>query len=306
MKIVFLDHEVIDRGDIDWGKVKALGELTIYPHTASDDEAIARLKEAKADAVLIDEYPIGRNIMEACPDLKFIGPAATGYNHIDLECAGERGIAVCNVPAYSTEAVAQHAMALILALANHIGRFDADIHAGRWTKSTGNAYTPQNLLLLEGKSIGIVGYGNIGRKMGELARAFGMTVYPYSQDPEAAVTADVLSLHCPLTEENRGMVNADFISRMKDGAILINTARGGLLDEQAVADALESGKLAGAGVDVLSSEPPAEDNPMLTAKNCIITPHIAFTPVEIRQRVIDICAENMRSFLDGGHQNRIV
>lgn len=306
MKIVFLDHEVIDRGDIDWGKVKALGELTIYPHTASDDEAIARLKEAKADAVLIDEYPIGRNIMEACPDLKFIGPAATGYNHIDLECAGERGIAVCNVPAYSTEAVAQHAMALLLALANHIGRFDADIHAGRWTKSTGNAYTPQNLLLLEGKSIGIVGYGNIGRKMGELARAFGMTVYPYSQDPEAAVTADVLSLHCPLTEENRGMVNADFISRMKDGAILINTARGGLLDEQAVADALESGKLAGAGVDVLSSEPPAEDNPMLTAKNCIITPHIAFTPVEIRQRVIDICAENMRSFLDGGHQNRIV
>ena len=154
--------------------------------------------------------------------------------------------------------------------------------------------------------IAIYGYGNIGRKMGELARAFGMTVYPYSQDPEAAVTADVLSLHCPLTEENRGMVNADFISRMKDGAILINTARGGLLDEQAVADALESGKLAGAGVDVLSSEPPAEDNPMLTAKNCIITPHIAFTPVEIRQRVIDICAENMRSFLDGGHQNRIV
>ena len=306
MKIVFLDHEVIDRGDIDWGKVKALGELTIYPHTASDDEAIARLKEAKADAVLSDEYPIGRNIMEACPDLKFIGPAATGYNHIDLGCAEERGIAVCNVPAYSTEAVAQHAMALLLALANHIGRFDADIHAGRWTKSTGNAYTPQNLLLLEGKSIGIVGYGNIGRKMGELARAFGMTVYPYSQDPEAAVTADVLSLHCPLTEENRGMVNADFISRMKDGAILINTARGGLLDEQAVADALESGKLAGAGVDVLSSEPPAEDNPMLTAKNCIITPHIAFTPVEIRQRVIDICAENMRSFLDGGHQNRIV
>ena len=306
MNIVFLDHEVIDRGDIDWGKVKALGELTIYPHTASDDEAIARLKEAKADAVLIDEYPIGRNIMEACPDLKFIGPAATGYNHIDLECAGERGIAVCNVPAYSTEAVAQHAMALLLALANHIGRFDADIHAGRWTKSTGNAYTPQNLLLLEGKSIGIVGYGNIGRKMGELAQAFGMTVYPYSQDPEAAVTADVLSLHCPLTEENRGMVNADFISRMKNGAILINTARGGLLDEQTVADALESGKLAGAGVDVLSSEPPAEDNPMLTAKNCIITPHIAFTPVEIRQRVIDICAENMRSFLDGGHQNRIV
>ena len=306
MKIVFLDHEVIDRGDIDWTKVEALGELTIYPRNASDEEAIARLNEAHADAVLIDEYPIGRNIMEACPDLKFIGPAATGYNHIDLACAEEKGIAVCNVPAYSTEAVAQHAMALLLSLANCIGGFDADIHSGRWTKESGNAYTPRDLLLLEGKTIGIVGYGNIGRKMGELARAFGMTVYPYSQDPEAAVSADVLSLHCPLTEENRGMVDADFLSRMKDGAILINTARGGLLDEQAVADALNSGKLAGAGLDVLSAEPPAADNPLLTAKNCIITPHIAFTPVEIRQRVIDICADNMRSYLDGGRQNRIV
>ena len=304
MKIVFLDHEVIDRGDIDWGRVSALGDLTIYPHTESDAQAIERLQGA--DAVLIDEYPIGRAIMEACPDLKFIGPAATGYNHIDLACAREKGIAVCNVPAYSTEAVAQHAFALLLALAGGIRHFDREIHEGRWNTDSGNAYQPWPVLLLEGKSIGIVGYGNIGRKTAQIAKTFGMTVNVYSQDPEAAVSSDVVSLHCPLTEENRGMVDAEFLSRMKDGAILINTARGALLDEEAVAEALRIGKLAGLGADVLSQEPPSPDNPLLSAPNCILTPHIAFTPVEIRQRVIDICADNIRDFLAGGDLNRIV
>ena len=304
MKIVFLDHEVIDRGDIDWSRVEALGELKVYRTCSSNAEAISRL--AGADAVMIDEYPIDREVMEACPDLKFIGPAATGYNHIDLGCASERGIAVCNVPAYSTEAVAQHAIALLLSLANHIAGFDADIHEGRWTSQTGCAYTPRPLLLLAGKSIGIVGYGNIGKKTAEIARALGMQVNVYSRDPEAAISSDVVSLHCPLTEENRGMVDQNFLSRMKDGAILINTARGGLLDETAVAAALESGKLAGLGADVLSSEPPLPDNPLLHAPRCIITPHIAFTPVEIRQRVIDICADNLKSFMEGGQMNRIV
>lgn len=304
MKIVFLDHEVIDRGDISWAKVRELGELTIYKQTASNAEAIERLRGA--DAVMIDEYGIDREIMEACPDLKFIGPAATGYNHIDLDCAREKGIAVCNVPAYSTEAVAQHAIALLLSLANRIGAFDRDVHEGKWTSETGCAYTPQDLLLLEGKTMGIVGYGNIGRRTARIAEALGMRINVYSRDPEAAVSSDVVSLHCPLTEENRHMVDAAFIERMKDGAILINTARGGLLDEAAVAAALHSGKLAGAGIDVLSPEPPLPEDPLLTAPNCIITPHIAFTPVEIRQRVIDICADNLRSFLDGGDLNRIV
>lgn len=304
MKIVFLDHEVIDRGDIDWTKVESLGELKVYRTCGSNEEAIRRLQGA--DAVMIDEYPIDREVMEACPDLKFIGPAATGYNHIDLDCARERGIAVCNVPAYSTEAVAQHAIALLLSLTNQIGGFDGDLHAGLWTKESGNGYTPRSLMLLAGKSIGIVGYGNIGQKTAEIARALGMTVNVYRQDPEAAIRSDVVSLHCPLTDQTRGMVGPAFLDQMKDGAILINTARGGLLDEAAVAEALRSGKLAGFGADVLSSEPPAADNPLLSAPNCILTPHIAFTPVEIRQRVIDICADNLASYLSGGDLNRIV
>ena len=304
MKIVFLDHEVIDRGDISWEKVEALGELKVYKQNSSDEEAIERL--AGADAVMIDEYPINRRIMEACPDLKFIGPATTGYNHIDLECAKEKGIAVCNVPAYSTEAVAQHAFALLLALSNQIGGFDGDLHNGKWNSSVGTAYTPRSIQLLDGKTIGIVGYGNIGRKTAQIAEAFGMKVNVYSQDPEKAIRSDVVSLHCPLTAENRGMVDQAFLDRMKDGAFLINTARGGLLDEEAVARALRTGKLAGLGADVLSSEPPEPDNPLLTAPGCILTPHIAFTPVEIRQRVIDICADNLRSFIEGGRMNRIV
>ena len=333
--IVFLDHEVIDRGDIDWSKLEALGKLTIYPRTLNNEQAIRRLREAGATAVLIDEYPIGREIMEAVPTLTFIGPAATGYNHIDLDCAKERGIAVCNVPAYSTEAVAQHTFALLLALTNQIGGFDGDIHAGLWVKApecgasgqsdsecgesgrnesgdgaSGNGpakgYEPRPLLLLEGKSLGIVGYGNIGRKVAEIGRAFGMRINVFSQDPEAAIRSDVVSLHCPLTEDTRGMVSEEFIAGMKDGAVLINTARGGLLDEAAVAEALRSGKLAGLGADVLSSEPPEPDNPLLTAPRCVLTPHIAFTPVEIRQRVIDICADNLESFLRGGELNRIV
>lgn len=304
MKIVFLDHQVIDRGDIDWGRVEALGELEIYEQTASDEEAIGRL--AGADAVLIDEYPIGRRIMEACPELRFIGSAATGYNQIDLDCAREKGIAVCNVPAYSTEAVAQHAFALLLALTNQIGGFDQDIHGGKWNSDAGAAYTPRPIQLLDGKSMGIVGYGNIGRKVAEIARAFGMEVHIYSRDPEAAIRSDVVSLHCPLTGETRGMVDEAFLGQMKDGAFLINTARGGLLDGEAVGRALKSGKLAGLGADVLSPEPPEPDDPLLTAPNCILTPHIAFTPVEIRQRVIDISADNLRSFFEGGRLNRII
>ncbi len=303
MKIVFMDHEVIDRGDISWGKVTAQGELEKYPHS-SREEAMERLRGA--DAVLIDEFGIDRELMEAFPGIKFIGAAATGYNHIDLECAKERGIAVCNVPAYSTDAVAQHAAALMLTLANRIRDYDRDVHGGLWNSEVGNAYTPYPLLLLNGRSIGIVGYGNIGKQMAKIAEALGMTVNIYSRDPEAAVSSDVVSLHCPLTPENRGMVNDEFIGKMKDGALLINTARGALLDGAAVADALKSGKLAGAGIDVMDGEPPRGDDPLLTAPNCLITPHIAFTPKEIRQRVIDICGDNLKSFAEGGDLNRIV
>ena len=315
MKIVFPDTEIIDRGDIDWSGIEAFGELTTYSRS-NKAEGIQRIQEAGAEAVLIDEYIVDRDVIESCPTLRFIGAAATGFNHIDLEAATERGIAVCNVPAYSTEAVAQHAIALLLALANQILPYDQEVRAGRWSQEQGRCYNYQPMLLLEGKSIGIIGYGNIGRKVGEIAKAFGMKVNVYSQNPEAVMKSDVVSLNCPLTDENRGMVNADFISRMKDGAILINTARGGLVNAPALADDLASGKLAGAGVDVTSPEPPfigspladtqPECSPLLTAPHCIITPHIAFTPVEIRQRVIDVCASNLKSYLDGGKLNRIV
>ena len=288
MKAVFLDCIDINRGDISWEPVEALCELEYYL-TSTDEEAKARL--AGAEAVFVDSFPIDRKVMEENPQLRYIGIAATGFNHIDLQAASEKGVAVTNIPAYSTDAVAQHAIALLLQLTNHPGTYD-DVDT-----------TP--LTLLTGKSLGIVGYGNIGRRIGEIAEALGMEVIPYRKDPERAIKADVLSLNCPLTEENRGMVNSEFISRMKDGAILINTARGALVEEQALADALKSGKIAAAGLDVLAKEPPDETCPLLGLDHCVITPHIAFTPRETRKLIIDLMAENLKSFQEGGRINRI-
>ena len=289
IKGVFLDCMDITRGDISWEPMEKLCDYTYYLES-TEEEAKARLRNM--DAVFVDSFPIDRRVMDDNPQLKYIGIAATGFNHIDIKAAEEKGIAVTNIPAYSTDAVAQHAIALLLQITNRPGTYD-DVDT-----------TP--LTLLNGKSMGIVGYGNIGRKVGEIAASLGMEIIPYSQDPERAVKADVLSLNCPLTEENRGMVNSEFISRMKDGAILINTARGGLVDEQALAEALKNGKLKAAGLDVLSKEPPDETCPLLNLDNCVITPHIAFTPIETRAKIIELLAENLNSFLEGGNLNRIV
>ena len=269
--------------------MEKLCELEYYL-TSSEEEAKSRLTDA--EAVFIDSFPIGRELMEANPQLNYIGIGATGFNHIDLDAARELGVAVTNIPAYSTDAVAQHAAALLLQLTNYPGTY------------VDNDTTPP--MLLNGKTMGIVGYGNIGRKLGEIAEALGMKVIPYSKDPERAVKADVVSLNCPLTEQNTRMVDHDFIAKMKDGAILINTARGGLVDEEALAEALKIGKIKAAGLDVLTKEPPDESCPLLGLKNCIITPHIAFTPKETREKIIDILAENLESFLNGGKANRIV
>lgn len=288
LKAVFLDCIDVNSGDISWAPVEALCDLDYYL-TSTEQEAKARL--AGMDAVFVDSFPIDREIMEQYPRLKYVGIAATGFNHIDLAAAAELGVAVTNIPAYSTDAVAQHAIALLLRLTNHPGSYeDPDS-------------TP--LTLLNGKSLGIIGYGNIGRKVGEIASALGMEVIPYSKDPVRAIQADVLSLNCPLTEENAGMVNRDFISRMKDGAILINTARGGLVNEDDLAEALRSGKLAGAGLDVLAQEPPDESCPLLGLDHCVITPHIAFTPKETRAKIVELLAENLKSYQEGGRQNRI-
>ncbi len=289
MKAVFLDCIDINRGDISWKPVEDLCGFQ-YFLTSTPEEAKARLKGK--DAVFVDSFPIDRIVMEENPQLKYIGIGATGFNHIDLDAAKELGVAVTNIPAYSTDAVAQHAIALLLQITNRPGTYD-DVET-----------TP--LTLLNGKSIGIVGYGNIGKRIGEIAEALGMEVIPYRRDPERAVKADVVSLNCPLTEENAGMVDSDFIKRMKDGAIFINTARGGLVDEEALAEALKSGKIKAAGLDVLTKEPPDESCPLLGLENCVITPHIAFTPKETREKIIELLAANFKSFLDGGTDNRLV
>ena len=303
MKIVFLDSAIINPGDISWECLQRFGELEVRKRT-SREEAASVIGDA--EAVFTDSFAIDRELMEACPSLKFIGISATGFNHVDLDAAKELGIAVANVPAYAAEAVAQHAIALLLSVTNQIETYNAAVKAGEWQKSRDYTFIKAPLTLLAGKSIGIVGYGDIGSKIAQIAEALGMKVNIYSRDMEAAIKSDVVSLSCPLTLENRGMVDAEFISQMKDGAILINTARGGLIDEAALADALKAGKLAGAGLDVLAQEPPSEDNPLVGLSNCYITPHIGFIPVETRRVVIETCEKNLEGFIEGGALNRLV
>lgn len=295
MKAVFLDYRDINMGDLDWNMFDDICKLEVYS-SSTEDEALKRAYDA--EAILMDSFQIDGSFMEKCPNLKFIGVAATGYNNVDIDAARERGIAVCNVPAYSREAVAQHAIALLLDITNKVSIF----RKGRMTDNPLDGIP----LLLNGKSIGIVGYGSIGSRVAEIAEALGMKVNIYSRDRKAAVESDVVSLHCPLNPQTAKMVNEEFISSMKDGAILINTARGGLIDEYALAEALKSGKILAAGLDVTVDEPPSENCPLLKCDNCRITPHMAFTDVETRKKVLDISAENLKAFINGEEKNRIV
>lgn len=303
MDIVVLDGYTINPGDLSWDSLEKLGDsLTLYDLTPAE-ELINRI--GKKEVIMTSKCFITREIIEKCPNLKYIGSMATGYNNIDVKAAAEAGIVVTNVPAYSTDAVAQHTIALLLELANNAGLHNASVQSGDWSRCEHFCYWKRPVTLLAGKSIGIIGYGAIGSKVAEIARALGMTVNIYSRDPEAAVSSDVVSLHCPLTEENAKMIDADFISRMKPGAFLINTARGGLVDEYALADALRSGRLGGAAVDVISREPASEDCPLLGLSNCIITPHMAWSPEEMRQAVIDTITENLKSWMDGNTINQV-
>lgn len=303
MDIVVLDGYTINPGDLSWDSLEELGDsLTVYDLTPAE-ELINRI--GKKEVIMTSKCFITREIIEKCPDLKYIGSMATGYNNIDVKAAAEAGIIVTNVPAYSTDAVAQHTIALLLELANNAGLHNASVQSGDWSRCEHFCYWKKPVTLLAGKSIGIIGYGAIGSKVAEIARALGMTVNIYSRDPEAAVSSDVISLHCPLTEENAKMIDADFISRMKPGAFLINTARGGLVDEYALAGALRSGRLGGAAVDVISREPASEDCPLLGLSNCIITPHMAWSPEEMRQAVIDTITENLKSWMDGNTINQV-
>lgn len=313
MKIVILDAYAANPGDLSWDEFAALGDLTVYDRTAQEDAA-ARIGDA--EVVFINKVRLTDEIFDACPNLKLVSILATGYNIVDLAAAKRRGITVCNVPGYSTRAVVQMTFALLLEICQQVGLHSGAVHTGRWQTCPDFCFWDRPLIELDGKTMGIVGYGAIGSAVGTVAQALGMKLLVTARHerpvpegarfvslPELLAQSDVVSLHCPQTAENARMIDAGALAQMKDGAILLNTARGGLLDEQAVADALRSGKLLAAGMDVVSAEPIRADNPLLTAPNCFLTPHIAWAPLETRRRLQAISAENLRAFLAGKPQN---
>ena len=303
MEIVLLDGYTINPGDLSWKRLELMSDkFTVFDKTPPERVA-SRI--GLCDVLMTSKCQITREIMANAPNLKYIGLTATGYNNVDVKAAADLGIAVTNVPSYATDAVAQHTMALILEITNNVGLHNRSVQEGEWTSSKYFCYWKKPVTLLAGKSIVIIGYGEIGKKVAELAKAFGMTVNIYSRDPEAAIKSDYVSLHCPLTPENEKMVNTQFLVNMKPGAVLINTARGGLVDERALADALKAGFIAGAATDVLTTEPPEEDCPLIGLDNCILTPHMAWAPKEMRQLVIDTLADNLTAWLDDRIVNRV-
>lgn len=317
MKIVVLDGYTENPGDLSWAELEKLGQLTVYDRTAYGEPPLIAQRIGDAEVIVTNKTPISQQTLEQCPNLKLIAVLATGYNVIDCAAARKKGISVVNVPTYGTASVSQYSIALLLEICHHIGHHDQSVHAGNWANNADWCYWDYPLIELEGKTMGIIGFGRIGQAEGRIARALGMRVLAYDLYPSDSGRAigeyvdldalyrqsDVISLHCNLTPENTRMINKDSIAKMKDGVILINNARGQLIDEQDVADALNSGKLAAAGLDVVYTEPIREDNPLLKAKNCIITPHISWAPKESRQRIMDVTAENIRAFLAGRPQN---
>lgn len=313
MKTVILDGYTENPGDLSWDGFREFGELVVYERTSGD---MITERIGDAEVVYTNKTPITDEVLEACPSIKFIGTLATGYNVIDVESAARRGIPVSNIPGYSTDAVAQHTFALLLELSNHVGEHSECVMKGAWKSAGDFCFWNRPLMELSGKVFGIIGYGSIGKKTAEIARAFGMKVIYSSRSkrPEDGIAesrttdelykeADIISLHCPLFPETEGMINKESISKMKDGVIILNTSRGGLIAEQYLRDALDSGKVAGAAVDVISKEPMDEDNPLCGAKNIIITPHIAWASWEARKRLMDIAVDNLRAFCEGHPQN---
>ena len=312
MKIVILDGYTENPGDLSWAQLEAFGELTVYDRTPYETAEIIR-RIGNAEIVITNKTPIGREVLDACPSVRFIAVLATGYNVVDTACAREKGIPVSNVPAYGTAAVGQFAIALLLEICSHVAHHSEAVHAGRWESAPDWTFWDYPLIELAGKTMGIIGFGRIGQTTGRIAKALGMTVLASgSRETEAGraiaeytdldtllARSDVICLHCPLFPETAGIINRDTIAQMKDGVILINNSRGGLVVEQDLADALNSGKVLAAGLDVVSTEPIRADNPLLKAKNCLITPHISWAPKEARQRILDCTADNLRAFLDG-------
>ena len=316
MKIIVLDGYGLNPGDLTWKGFEELGELTVYDRT-SPSELLERA--AGAEVLVTNKTLITSENMDALPDLKYIGVLATGYNVVDIDAAKARGIVVTNIPAYSTASVAQMVFAHILNITQRVGYYADENKQGRWTKNADFCYWDTHLVELQGKKMGIIGCGNIGQATARIAQAFGMEVCVYSSKPQFALPSgikkmeldelfgecDVVSLHCPLTPDTKEMVNAERLSKMKPNAILINTGRGPLINEQDLADALNEGKIAAAGLDVLSVEPSVEGNPLLGARNCFITPHIAWATLEARTRLMDIAVQNLKSYQKGQIVNNV-
>ncbi len=303
MKGVVLDGYTVTLSDLNWGPVEKICDLTVYDRTSSN-EVIERIGDS--EAVFINKIRMTDEIYNSCPNLKFVGELATGFDNANVASAKAHGVAVCNVPAYATEPVAQHTMALILEITNNVGHYTTAIHDGAWVRSQDFTFIDRPLIRLNGMSLGIIGYGAIGHRVAQLAEAFGMKVNVYSRDTEQTMKSDIITLHCPATPENKGSINKEFFSKMKDGAILINTARGALVNEEDLAEALRSRKLSAAAVDVVNGEPQSASSPLIGVPNLYMTPHLAWSDKEARQQIIDVTANNLNSFLNGGDLNRVV
>ena len=317
MKIVVLDGYTENPGDLSWSGLEALGEVVVYDRTSYAEDPLIAERIGDAEIVITNKTPISKETFDKCPNIKMVGVLATGYNVVDYTYAKEKGIPVCNVPTYGTASVGQYAIALLLEVCHHIGYHSQTVHDGKWQNHIDWCYWDYPLIELDGKTAGIIGFGRIGQTTGKIAKALGMNVIAHDLYPNASGKAiaeyvdldtllaksDVIFLHCNLTPENTGLINKDTIAKMKDGAILINNARGQLINEQDVTDALNRGKLAAAGLDVVYTEPIKADNPLLGAKNCILTPHMSWGAKEARQRIMNITVDNVKGYLDGAPIN---
>ena len=313
MKIVVLDGYTENPGDISWEPLKKLGDVTVYDRTSYTESPLIAERIGDAQVAVINKTPISRETIDRCPNLKLIAVLATGYNVVNYEYAREKGITVVNVPSYGTQIVGQYAVGMLLEICSHYGHHDRTVHEGRWQSNEDWCYWDYPMMELSGKTAGIIGLGRIGQATAKILNALDMRVLAYdafpSQDGKRVAQyvelerllseSDVIFLHCPLFKETEGIINRETISRMKDGVILINNSRGQLIVEQDLADALNSGKVYAAGLDVLSKEPVGEDNPLLKAKNCMITPHISWASKEARERIMEATAENIKAFMDG-------
>lgn len=316
MKIVVLDGYTENPGDLSWDDMATFGDLKVYDRTPLDEDQIIK-RIADAEVVYTNKTPISKRTIDASPELRLISLLATGYNVVDYKHARKRGIIVSNIPTYGTAAVGQFAIAMLLEICHHIGHHDQAVHNGRWENNDDWCFWDYPLIELADKTMGIIGFGRIGQTTGKIAKALGMKVIVFDNNPSDVTIAeyvsldnlytqsDVIALHCPLFPETEGIINKENIIKMKDGVIILNNSRGQLIVEQDLADALNIGKVYAAGLDVVSSEPIKSNNPLLKAKNCIITPHISWAPRESRQRLMDIAVENLRTYVAGNPSNVI-